>query len=251
MTDKITEYPRIDINEIAKLIEADGGITKTENEIRGLLKANRDFIRSPFAEFGIRYNIFNRKIIGDVLDYTEDDDITDEGRIGMMITLTMPHEPSGGYIINYYVYEDGKIQVQCFEDLEKPPLEGDKADLVYYFSLPVIYAVILMHCKNVVLKDKPLQKYRGREDREPKEKYKILDIRSFRELVKYESGNELEHSGIKKSLHICRGHLRTYDEIKPLFGKYTGTFYIPAHVRGDKKFGVTHKHYRVLKATSI
>jgi hypothetical protein len=48
-------------------------------------------------------------------------------------------------------------------------------------------------------------------------------------------------------LHICRGHLRTYTEEKPLFGKVIGTFFIPAHLRGDEKVGTVVKDYQLEK----
>lgn len=49
-------------------------------------------------------------------------------------------------------------------------------------------------------------------------------------------------------LHLCRGHLRTYTQERPLFGKLSGTFFIPAHVRGSIDNGAVVKDYR-LKAS--
>jgi hypothetical protein len=46
-------------------------------------------------------------------------------------------------------------------------------------------------------------------------------------------------------LHICRGHFKTFTEEARLFGKYTGTYWWPAHVRGSVDEGVVEKDYRV------
>jgi hypothetical protein len=46
--------------------------------------------------------------------------------------------------------------------------------------------------------------------------------------------------------HVCRGHFSEYGpEFGKglLFGKYAGRFYIPPHVKGDKKNGVVEKDY--------
>ena len=52
-------------------------------------------------------------------------------------------------------------------------------------------------------------------------------------------------TGIKKALHICRGHFVTYTPKHPLFGKYVGTFWKPDHVRGNAKNGIVLKDYKV------
>jgi hypothetical protein len=49
----------------------------------------------------------------------------------------------------------------------------------------------------------------------------------------------------KKALHIARGHFAHYTEDRPLFGKYTGTFWRPAHVRGSADFGTVKSTYKV------
>lgn len=44
-------------------------------------------------------------------------------------------------------------------------------------------------------------------------------------------------------LHLIIGHFRRYSDEKPLFGKYAGTFFIPAHTRGKEENGVINKGY--------
>lgn len=59
-----------------------------------------------------------------------------------------------------------------------------------------------------------------------------------------------EHQGIMP-LHLCRGHLKHFTEEKPLFGKYPGTFFIPAHVRGHKENGTIKKNYKLKTGITI
>src|SRR3990167_3444505 len=55
----------------------------------------------------------------------------------------------------------------------------------------------------------------------------------------------IEVNGLKKALHIVRGHPVTYTKEKPLFGKYSGTFWKPAHARGSIEQGAVLKDYKV------
>lgn len=48
--------------------------------------------------------------------------------------------------------------------------------------------------------------------------------------------------------HVCRGHFAEYGpEFGKglLFGKHAGRFYVPPHLRGDKKNGIVEKDYQV------
>lgn len=48
--------------------------------------------------------------------------------------------------------------------------------------------------------------------------------------------------------HVCRGHFAEYGpEFNKglLFGKYAGRFYVPPHLKGDKKNGVVEKDYAI------
>ena len=61
--------------------------------------------------------------------------------------------------------------------------------------------------------------------------------------IQQESSSTGEHKGTRP-LHLCRGHLARYEK-KGLFGRLFGTFFIPSHVRGDKKNGIIKKDYRI------
>lgn len=47
--------------------------------------------------------------------------------------------------------------------------------------------------------------------------------------------------------HVCRGHFREYSVDRPLFGRagLFGRFFIPPHMKGDKKNGIVEKDYEV------
>jgi len=55
------------------------------------------------------------------------------------------------------------------------------------------------------------------------------------------------HTGVTMPLHLCRGHVRTYSTERPLFGKFSGEFYIREHIRGSLKNGMVAKDYLLKK----
>jgi hypothetical protein len=108
-------------------------------------------------------------------------------------------------------------------------------------------AISFMHCKNVIVEAQEippkLQKKHMKKHGKPKEVYKILRIDPTHTTVR---GKQPTHSSeISKSLHICRGHFRTYTEEKKLFGRLIGSFWIPAHLRGSAEIGEVKKDYSV------
>ena len=127
-----------------------------------------------------------------------------------------------------------------FKDLERIPN-------YHVYMLAAYFAISLLHCRNVEVRDRPVSRQvRRMAERkgQPVIVYKELVIDAFRKQVRYETqgdgGNE-----IKRALHICRGHFATYGDHNPLFGKYTGTFWRPMHVRGHKEIGEVKKTYKV------
>lgn len=104
-----------------------------------------------------------------------------------------------------------------------------------------------MNCKNVVKRDttcehSPDAKWL-RLQKQPEIRYHVLDINPMKEVLRKEG--DIEHNGLKRALHICRGHFSTYTDEKPLFGKVSGTFWVPSHVRGSMEQGIVDKDYRV------
>lgn len=58
-----------------------------------------------------------------------------------------------------------------------------------------------------------------------------------------ENGN-LMPTGIGLPLHKVRGHFADYTA-RPLFGRYRGVFWVPAHLRGNPTMGVVTKDYHI------
>lgn len=114
--------------------------------------------------------------------------------------------------------------------------------------LPMAFALSLLHCKNVRTRERederiPSEKARDLRAGIPELKFKTLDIDPMRRVLATEG--DVARNGIKKALHICRGHFSEYSEERPLFGKYAGRFWIPSHVRGTTESGQVVKDYRI------
>lgn len=105
--------------------------------------------------------------------------------------------------------------------------------------------ISFMHCKNVKqveAKEDPGERFR-KQYKVPKFTYRTLCIDPMKEVLRREGQSET--TGLKRALHICRGHFSTYSDEKPLFGKYAGTFWVSDHVRGKKEHGEVVKDYEV------
>jgi hypothetical protein len=115
------------------------------------------------------------------------------------------------------------------------------------FAHPAMLATSFMHCNNVALDlNEPVEKVSARHLRRrgrPLTCYYTLEIDPLRKTLRQEGG--AEKTGLKRALHICRGHFKTYTEEKPLFGKRTGTYWWPQTVRGSKARGEVVKDYAV------
>lgn len=108
------------------------------------------------------------------------------------------------------------------------------------------------NCKNIILErqcpyDEALQKARVRRGKPPFFDYHILRIDPSKTRTKT-IGGPVEHDSDPKRLHICRGHFKTYTDERPLFGRLTGTFWVPQHMRGDMDVGVVAKDYEIVAA---
>jgi hypothetical protein len=104
-----------------------------------------------------------------------------------------------------------------------------------------------MNCKNVVVApnepDRHLNRERRKHGLKPFLRYHTINIEPMKRVLRTE-GN-IESVGLKRALHIVRGHFSTYTEEKPLFGKVAGTFWIPSHVRGSTEEGIVVSNYQV------
>ena len=121
-------------------------------------------------------------------------------------------------------------------------------DLVTGELLPLAFAISLLHCKNttVQIQEVPerLQKARQRRGRPPLFRYHVLEIEPMRRILRSEGRSH--ETGLRRAMHICRGHFKDYRE-RGLFGKEThkGIYWWDMHVRGSAKDGVVVKDYTV------
>ncbi len=119
--------------------------------------------------------------------------------------------------------------------------------IINVFIAPCVFALSLMHCKGIGLKrvtppQHHSRKVRKRRQSSPKFEHHVIEIRD-------RQGRVVDHdnlqSAMARGLHIVRGHFSTYTENAPLFGRITGTFWIPAHVRGAASERAISSEYRV------
>lgn len=115
--------------------------------------------------------------------------------------------------------------------------------------LPVFFALSLLHCKNVYLKDLPPAPQYSRKARKQKCRgevtYKTIVIDSMRKQAKQEA-QETDTTSVKQALHITRGHFKDYRDGPGLFGKHQDIYWWDMHVRGDADYGEIRKDYKVV-----
>lgn len=123
------------------------------------------------------------------------------------------------------------------------------ADSVVALVEPILLGLSIANCSNVSLphqepSNRERKRWERRTEGKPLMSYRVLEIgygeKRGRGAVRGETGD-----GQGVALHVCRGHMRTYTEDAPLFGKHVGSFWVPAHLRGQKDQGVVVKDYKV------
>ncbi len=117
---------------------------------------------------------------------------------------------------------------------------GLPQDALAMFAIIPLLTFSLANCKNIIA-EKCSGYYRLPEDKKIKKKqyrYYVLKISGS-----MTGATEPKGGSAEKPMHICRGNFARYTDDKPLFGKYTGLFWRPMHVRGNVKNGVVYKDY--------
>lgn len=126
-------------------------------------------------------------------------------------------------------------------------------DIMHGLMCPSMLTLSFLHCKNVTVERKPgmhatrqaRREAQRRGDADPVS-FHVLNIEPMKKVLATEG--DVGHNGLKKALHICRGHFANYGEQYgkgKLFGKYEGQFWVPSHVRGDIDAGIADKDYAV------
>jgi hypothetical protein len=137
--------------------------------------------------------------------------------------------------------------------LEKKWQENEKIlrfffDLFDWLAIPMMMAICFLNCRKTTLRsiDPPpaVNRIRERAGRQPFVRYNVINIEPAKEILRTEGRSDTE--GLKKALHICRGHFATFRENfmgRPLDGPLT--IWRPAHLRGSIRQGVVVSDYNV------
>ena len=114
--------------------------------------------------------------------------------------------------------------------------------------------LLLLGCKNVGLKEAPVAAEQSR--RAAKRFGGDASTYRYHTLVVRSPGAKRDAPSQDIGVvphHVCRGHFAEYGpEFGKglLFGQYAGRFYVPPHIKGDKKNGVVEKDYLLASAST-
>lgn len=163
--------------------------------------------------------------------------------------LTVPGERGWKVIGNILVGRDGRFAqsgIVMMSMDENGAVRGFEGDVDNIMS-PHLFAIALMHCKNVSLRENALTEKQRRSlakkgRRKELVRWHVLEIEPMKQVLRTEGKSE--SLGLKQALHICRGHFKDYRQ-SGLFGKVKGIFWWDSTVRGSSKEGVVVKDYSV------
>ena len=91
------------------------------------------------------------------------------------------------------------------------------------YVLPVLFALSLMHCRNVEIRtvepDPEASRAHRRRHHHRLVRYQVLDIEPMRRILDQAGAADPQAGGLRRALTICRGHFKTFTPDAPLFGK--------------------------------
>lgn len=119
-----------------------------------------------------------------------------------------------------------------------------------YCALSNAFDVLeLLGCKNVSLK--PHENEPNAVSRAVKRNGGTPESYRYHTLIVRTPGSKSDSDGVDIGImprHVCRGHFAEYGpkfNKGLLFGKYEGRFFVPPHMKGDKKNGIVEKDYLI------
>jgi hypothetical protein len=137
--------------------------------------------------------------------------------------------------------DSGLLHTVRYDSLEDEPHAGA--------AVTAAVALCMFHVKNIVVSPRVIPRHvRRRVKRETgrdldRVVYHTLTIRPFRQHMRGDS--RADANGGPVPLHLVRGHFAHYSDDHPLFGKYPGTFWRPAHFAGNRNDGMSRKTYTI------
>lgn len=247
ITTAFTTFPRWNVTNVCQYLPQveDGFVTMAAKKI--------DFSGMPsFPPFGAVW--LEAEDFGWAWAMPMRYDATSPGRfIGLPIYWDYSREDVPRVSDNRFMYEWDELGMlgrpggRERDDDESPDITATYETLFSRITNVMVLSFIFAHCKNVTL-----------EERMPSRQQQRAAVRRGKPILKWHeividphaarqpsTGEHRANDHPKRSLHIARGHFATYTEDRPLFGKYVGTFWRPAHVRGAAEAGAVFTDYRV------
>lgn len=153
-----------------------------------------------------------------------------------------PFEPEKSHSsMGVYLDNDGEI-IAIDNENGHPGYETEYFEDICRIGL---LTLMFINCRNIRLADEEvpiITRKTGTGQSQKKVYYKVLKLSNSYS----ERSDDNAVNGTKLlPLHVVRGHFASYTDDAPLFGKYTGTFWKPAHTRGSAEQGVVVKDYDV------
>lgn len=153
----------------------------------------------------------------------------------------------------FVVYETGITELGLRAGVRKGTKLMDWVETeVKGLNTIVLFALSLMHCKNVTLEkvhpEEKLAKKQLKKRGIPKITYHVILIKPMRNITRKEGGVTVTTEAVH-ALHICRGHFKDYRKGKGLFGKYQGIYWWESYARGSAEEGVVIADYEVGKVS--
>lgn len=128
---------------------------------------------------------------------------------------------------------------------DKKDLSEQEIESIWTFFVdPALLAISFLHCKNVKIVPQGHGLYSGSRNRhKPSIRYHVLEIDPMKETLRTEGKSD--ETGLKKAMHICRGHFKDYRDGRGLFGKFKDIYWWDSQVRGDILEGLVTKNYQI------
>jgi len=139
---------------------------------------------------------------------------------------------------------NGLVEMMYLYHVPGPKSPKWTEDLAYYYSIVATTAIDFTHCKNVKTVErqhKSRSSIKAKRKREPTFTYRTIELPGNQ----YASKSESDGGTRDLALHRVRGHVRTYTEDSPAFGKLAGRFWVPAHIRGSIDSGLVMGDYKI------
>jgi hypothetical protein len=181
----------------------------------------------------------------------------DGGKHHLNVCCFCASDKHGPFLYGQYVFDLDSEGTPCGDSplsmisKEKAAIFGGEKleQYVLWIGLSVMDTLQMLGCKNIHMIAKPMDEKLSRVASKRhggnpgSYRYHVLVVRP----AGARSDSPAQEIGTMPR-HVCRGHFAEYGpEFNKglLFGRYAGRFFIPPHLKGDKKNGVVEKDYEV------